>query len=163
MHSSILDAFESFDGRHVSPLRALIEGDPDVARIFEHVPGPHEVAASWVLKALAERGQMRDAELAGFLVRLSLLSEPDAILHLLQCAQYTPVAVARAMRDDLVPLYRHPRGLVRVWAFDAYIRGAEHPAELADTTERIRQGLADRQAAMRARARGLASELQIEV
>lgn len=159
----MIDAFEAFDGREVAPLKALVAEGPVVRRVLEHVPGPHEVAASWVLKAMAERGQMSDAELAGFLGRLSLLTEPDAVLHLLQTAQYAPQLVARALRDDMVPLYRHPKGLVRVWAFDAYIRGADHPAELDDTRERIRQGLGDRQAAMRARARGLAVEFGIEV
>jgi len=156
-------ALLAFDGRDVAPLRALAAQKPDLRRVLEHMPGPQEVAASWVAKALVERGEVGDAELAGLLARLALLREPDAILHVLQCAQYAPVAVARAMRADMGPLYRHPRGLVRVWAFDAYIRGAEHPEELSDTTERLRQGLRDRQAAMRARARGLASELGIEI
>lgn len=156
-------AFAAFDGRHVAPLRALVADGPEVRRVLEHVPGPHEVAASWVLKALAEDGRLTQVELAGFLGRLPLLTEADAILHLLQCAQHAPPPVARAMRDDLVPLYRHPRGLVRVWAFDAYIRGANHPAEMDDTEERLRQGARDRYAAMRARARGLAAELAIEL
>ena len=161
--NGMIAAFEAFDGREVAPLRGLVATDPEVRRVLEHVPGPHEVAASWVLKALVERGAVTAAELAGFLGRLGLLSEPDAILHVLQCAQHAPGPVARAMRDDLVPLYRHPRGLVRVWAFDAYIRGVEHPAELDDTSARIRQALEDRQAAMRARARGLAAEFGIDV
>ena len=80
------------------------------------------------------------------------MSEADAILHVLQSAQHAPQPVARGMREDLVPLYRHDRGLVRVWAFDAFIRGAKMPEERADVAERIRQGLGDRFAAMRARA-----------
>ena len=163
MSDPILSALARFDGKEVAPLRALVADGPEVRRVLEHVPGPHEVAASWVIKALVERRQVSEAELAGFLGRLALLGEADAILHVLQCAQHAPVVVARAMRPDLVPLYRHPRGLVRVWAFDAYIRGAEHPAELEDTAARIRQGLAERQAAMRARARGLAAEYGIDV
>ena len=134
MADDISEALRAFNGREVAPLKALVATGPEMRRVLEHVPGQHEVAASWVVKALVERGQVSDAELAGFLGRLSLVRQADAILHVLQCAQHGPVAVARAMRDDLVPLYRHPRGLVRVWAFDAYIRGAEHPAELEDIT-----------------------------
>ncbi|MEM9320789.1 MAG: hypothetical protein AAGA70_17565 [Pseudomonadota bacterium] len=156
-------AFEAFDGRRVAPLRALVAGNPDTRRVLDHVPGDHEIAASWVMKALAEAGRLSTADLAGFLARLPFLSEPDAVLHLLQSAQYAPQPVARAMRDDLVALYRHPRGLVRVWAFDAYVRGADLPAERADLAERIKAGTGNRYAAMRARARALAAQFDVEI
>ncbi len=163
MEDRLVETFEAFDGRRVATLRTLVAGEIEPKRVLEHLPGPYEIAASWVMKALAEAGRLSPAELAGFLSRLPLLTEADAILHVLQSAQHAPPPVARAMREDMVPLYRHPRGLVRVWAFDAFVRGSDIPAEQADVDARIRQGLGDRYAAMRARARALAKEYEVAV
>jgi hypothetical protein len=155
----IAAALAAFDGRHVAPLRVCV-GDAFSAAAMQALlialPGPHQIGASWMLKALAETGRLSDADLRATLQQLPALHEPDAILHVLQTVQYAPASDARALRDHLRPLYRHTRGMVRVWAFDAYCRGADLPAERADIAARIDAALTDRQAAMRARGRGLA-------
>ncbi len=158
-------ALAAFDGRKVGPLKEAVglPLKPEAeAALLDAVPGADQIGATWMVKALVETGRLSEAQLAEALVSLPNLTEPDAILHLLQSVQYAP-GLARALRPDLVPLYRHPRGLVRVWAFDAYCRGAILPEEQGDLAERITQGLRDRSKAMQARSRALAREFGVEI
>lgn len=149
-----------FDGKHVAPLReAAGKGAPEV--FLRHLAGPHQVAASWCLKAQAEAGRLRDAHYAEVFAALSTLSSADALLHVLQMVQHAPEA-ARPYRPEFVRLAGHPRLLVTVWAFDAYIR-TTRSGEEADRDARIRQGLRHRSKAMQARARGLAREFGVAV
>jgi hypothetical protein len=153
-----------FDGRRVETLRLLVSRglSPDgIAALIEAVPGRHETGASWMLKALAETGALSREQLTRVFASLPELTEPDAILHVLQMVRFDPVA-ARGVRDAMVPLAGHPRLLVNVWTFDAYCRSAFGPGADADRHERIRQGLRHRSKAMRARARALALEFGVD-
>lgn len=163
--AEITSALAAFDGRHVAPLRACVSGrvGPDgLATLLAALPGPDERGASWMLKALAESGRLPPAHMPAFLAKLPLLEDADAILHVLQSAQHAPADIARALRPALVPFYGHGRQLLRVWAFDAYCRGADMPAEAADIAERIGLGLGDRSKAMQARARALARDFGLD-
>ncbi len=158
----IAAALAAFDGKHTAPLKAALADDlsPDAeAALIAAVPGPDEVAATWVVKALVEKNRLGQHHLATLFDRLPQITEPDAALHLLQCAQHAPDA-ARILRPHLVAFYGHTKILLRVWAFDAYCRGADGSEDLS---ERIRQGLADRSAAMRARSKALANEFGIDL
>lgn len=159
-------ALDAFDGRHVAPLKDCVAEPLDgnaLETLIGAVTGSDQVGASWMLKAMAETGRLEPDAMAQVLESLPELTEPDAILHVLQMVQHAPASLAKTLRPALAPLHRHPRGLVRVWAFDAYCRGAETGAEREDVRERIRAGLTDRFAAMRARSRALAKLYGVEV
>lgn len=141
-----LAALYAFDGKRVAGLRTLARSnEPDAALIAE-LPGEHEVGASWVLKARAEAGVLSDEAKQSFSASLADLTEPDAILHVLQMVQYAPFASADVIR----PFLAHKRTLLRVWALDAMVRVA--PQEAAPL---VQAALNDESAAMRARARVL--------
>ncbi len=162
----IATALVGFDGKHVAPLKALASSKLDaeaMQALISYLPGPQEIGASWVLKALAETGRLPPPQMRAFFQCLPDLSDPDAILHVLQCAQHSGAELARSLRPDLPPLYRHPRGLLRVWAFDAYCRGATLPDEQSDLAERVAQALQDRSKAMQARARNLARDFGLSL
>ena len=130
----------SFDGRHVAPLRTLL--DAPLAEVMAEVPGPYEVAATWVLKAKAERGEIA----AGVFAKLPDLTQPDAVLHVLQMVQYA----SNERVPDLEPYLVHKKLLVRVWAIDALAR--TDPVAAAPHLE---AALRNPSAAMRARAKAL--------
>lgn len=158
----IAAALAAFDGTHTAPLKAVARDELSqdaLATLIAAIPGPDEVAATWLLKSLTEKARVGAGTLAEVFDRLPQLTAPDGVLHLLQCAQYAPDA-APVLRPHLSPFYGSKRILLRVWAFDAYCRGAA-PAE--DLSERIRQGLSDRSAAMRARSKALAREFGIDL
>lgn len=148
MKSDMLAALYAFDGKRVGGLKALVKADVADADLLALLPGPHEIAASWVLKARLEAGLLGQAARNGIYECLPKLSEPDAILHLLQMVQHAPHAEADVIR----PFLTHKRTLVRVWALDALARVA--PDEAAPLIE---AALDDPSAAMRARARALVS------
>ncbi|MFN3170161.1 MAG: hypothetical protein ACE37E_05665 [Hyphomicrobiales bacterium] len=148
MKSDALAALYAFDGKRVGGLKALIDADAADADLLALLPGPHEIAASWVLKARLEAGLLGEAAQNSIYECLPNLSEPDAILHLLQMVQHAPHAEADVIR----PFLTHKRTLVRVWALDALARVA--PNEAAPL---IKVALDDPSAAMRARARALVS------
>jgi HEAT repeat protein len=143
-----LAALYAFDGKRVAGLKPLVRADVPDAELLAELPGPHEIAASWVLKARLEAGLLGDAAQKAIFAHLPKLTEPDAILHLLQMVQHAPFASV----DDVRPLLAHKRTLVRVWALDAL--GHLAPDEAAPLIE---AALDDPSAAMRARARALAT------
>ncbi|MEX3017741.1 hypothetical protein [Gymnodinialimonas hymeniacidonis] len=158
----IAAALEAFDGTHVDPLRAVLAEpwSPEAEdALLAAIPGPEEVAATWLVKALVEKAQLGTGQVARAFERFSAVTEPDAALHLLQCAQFAPDA-APILRPHLTPYYGHSKILLRVWAFDAYCRGAP-PEE--DLTERIKQGVRMRHASMRARSKALARDFGIDL
>ncbi|MEJ6392859.1 hypothetical protein V8J82_06320 [Gymnodinialimonas sp. 2305UL16-5] len=158
----IITALAAFDGTRTAPLKTLLADDFSAdaeAALMAEIPSPHEVAATWVVKALVEAKRLGVGQLAVLFEQIPDLTEPDAALHLLQCAQYVSDA-APILRPHLSAFYGHPKILLRVWAFDAYCRGAP---ETEDLSERIRQGLTSRSAAMRARARSLAKAFDIDL
>lgn len=158
----IATALAAFDGTHTEPLKAVARDDlsPEaLASLLAAIPGEDEIAATWLMKALAGKGRIGAGTLAEVFERLPQITEPDAALHLLQCAQFAPDA-AKVLRPHLTPFYGSKKIFLRVWAFDAYCRGAA-PSE--DLSERIRQGLTDRSAAMRARSRALARDFDVDL
>ncbi|MBO6676139.1 MAG: hypothetical protein JJ908_13785 [Rhizobiales bacterium] len=148
MATDALAALYAFDGKRVAGLKALVKADIADADLLALLPGSHEIAATWVLKARLEAGLLGDAAQRQVFEPLPQLTEPDAILHLLQMVQLAPFASA----DDVRPFLTHKRTLVRVWALDALARLA--PDEAAPLIE---AALDDPSAAMRARARALAT------
>jgi hypothetical protein len=141
-----LAALYAFDGKRVAGLRSLVGSNVTDAALLDEMPGAHEIAASWVLKARAEAGGLSEEAKARLYDSLPELSEPDAILHLLQSVQHAPFASPDAIR----PFLSHKRTLLRVWAMDAMARVAP-----ADAAALVEAALEDDSAAMRARARAL--------
>lgn len=156
----IESALAEFNRRNVAPLRGLASR-ASAEGLLQYMTGPHQVAATWCLKAQAERAQLSQEEMARVFSALPELSQPDAILHVLQMVRFSP-DLARANRPYFVALAGHAKLLIRVWAFDAYIR-TSLPGEEEDRDERIRQGLQQRSKAMQARARNLAREFGVNL
>lgn len=146
MAAEALAVLYAFDGKHVADLRALARTNVSDKIFLDEMPGPNELAASWVLKARAEIGTLSDHSKLSLFDSLPKLSEPDAVLHMLQIVQHASAAPAETIR----PFLNHRRTLVRVWALDALARVA--PGEAAPL---IKAALEDTSAAMRARARAL--------
>lgn len=141
-----LAALYAFDGKRVAGLRTLARSDtPDEALLAE-LPGDHEVGASWVLKARAEAGALEEETGKALFDCLPKLTQPDAILHVLQMVQHAPAAAP----DVIKPYLMHKRTLLRVWALDALARVAPNEA-----VPLVQAALDDPSAAMRARARAL--------
>lgn len=141
-----LAALYAFDGKRVAGLRTLARSNVPDSVLLAELPGEHEIGASWVLKARAEADALNDEVRHSLFACLPDLTQPDAILHLLQMVQYAPFASADVIR----PLLAHKRTLLRVWALDAMVRVA--PQEAAAL---VYSALDDESAAMRARARAL--------
>lgn len=161
----IQKALAAFDGRRIAPLKDAVDLPltPEAeGAILDAVAGPDQVGATWMVKALAEAGRLSEAQLAEALADFPKLTEPDAILHLLQTVQYAP-GVAEPYLRNFVGLAGSDKLFLRVWAFDAYCRVAAMHGAMADVTDRIEQGLTDRSKAMQARARALAREFGVKV
>ncbi|ABD56905.1 hypothetical protein [Jannaschia sp. CCS1] len=160
--SDIIAALEAFDGTHTAPLKDVLRADlteKALATLLAEIPGIHEVPATWLIKALAEAGRIGSGTLAEVFERLPTLTKSDAVLHVLQCAQHAPDA-APILRPHLPAYFGAKTILLRVWVLDAYCRAAP-PEE--DLTDRIRQGLRNRSAAIRARSRALAQEFGVDL
>jgi phosphomannomutase len=83
----IEDALIRFDGRRVASLRLLVErgvSRDGIDTLIGALPGRHEIGASWMLKALGEKGALTGGDLAAVFLSLPALREADAILHVLQ-------------------------------------------------------------------------------
>ncbi|MDJ1016790.1 MAG: hypothetical protein QNJ35_09785 [Paracoccaceae bacterium] len=143
-------ALSDFDGKHVAPLKrvAVQVRSEDVCAF---ITGPEEIGATWVLKAIAEDGRASEKDIELAFEALSELSESDAILHVLQIAQFAPNA-ARAHQASIRALLIHKKTLVRVWALDAMVRAAPGSDEARRLVEEALKGP---QASLRARARAL--------
>ncbi len=148
MAADALAALYAFDGKRVAGLKALVKADIADADLLALLPGLHEIAATWVLKARLEAGLLGEVAQKSVYVHLPKLNAPDAILHLLQMVQHAPYAAV----EDVRPFLAHKRALVRVWALDALARLAPDEA-----VPLIEAALDDPSAAMRARARALAT------
>ncbi|QBY02446.1 hypothetical protein E2K80_18260 [Rhodophyticola sp. CCM32] len=162
--ADIQDALTRFDGVRVAVLQKVLAADlqPEAEEeLLARLDGPDQIGATWLVKALAEAGRLSDARMAAVFASLPELTEPDAVLHLLQTVQHAPHA-ARPHRQVLLRFAAARKLLVRVWAFDAYCRLAEGDAERADARERIARALTDRSKAMQARARALARVFGME-
>ena len=156
---TLTDAIEAFDGKTVTGLRgAAASYAPNDAGILLHhtrsTTPRHSIAATWILKALAEDNRAPD--LAPFMQTLPDQTGWEAILHLLQIARYAPEATAAEV-ETIVELTKHPKALVRTWALDAYCCAARaDPDLMPKARDMVHQTLGDGKASIRARARQLA-------
>lgn len=152
MSKRVNEALGAFDGRHVASLKRLVaEGlsESEVRAVLAALPGPHEVSATWVLKALAEADRLSvDAAGKAFGV-LGQLTDGDAILHALQMVQHLP-GPAGVARKQIETLLDHKKLLVQVWALDAMVR-----IDPAGGRPLVLEALDAPRASMRARARAL--------
>lgn len=118
------------DARSTAELEAVIEGgiDEDALALACHDPETSD-AASWIVKALAERGESGDLDLAHCLSALHTAENWPTQLHLLQTIQHAPDAaleIASAVLNHL----NAEKTLVRVWAMDALVHLATHQPNL---------------------------------
>ncbi len=157
---TVTDAIEAFDGKTVEVLRPAVKTfvPEDAGVLLDYTRSGnahHAVAATWILKALAEEGRAPD--FAPFLRTLPDKTDWEAILHILQIAQYSPEAAA-TQAEAITELTNHPKALIRTWALDAFCRAAlADPDLMPKARDMVHQGLGDEKASIRARARKLAS------
>ena len=156
---ALTQAIDTFDGAAAAVLRSAVTGFvPENAGVLldgtSSANPRHAVAATWILKALAEDGRAPD--LAPFLQTLPDQTDWEAILHLLQIARFAPEAAA-TQAQTIFDLTHHPKALVRAWALDAYCRAALVDRNLMPRArDMVHQALGDDKASIRARARQLA-------
>ena len=158
MMDQLDEALSEFDGKHVARLRAVVDAfDPAQAerlmRVCENGVARETVAASWVIKAVGERGNADAFDWPRLFRVLETAPDWECALHLLQSVQH----VADGPTDAQIrPWLDHTRLLVRVWALDAFVRLALHDDALRDEARaRIATAQADGPASLRARARAL--------
>ncbi len=157
---TLTDAIHAFDGKSIAVLRqAVDEFTPeDAGTLLSHVRSTkpqHAAASTWILKALAEDGRAPD--LAPYLRTLPDQTDWEAILHILQIAQYSPEAAA-TQAETITELSNHPRALVRAWALDAFCQAAlADPGLMPQARDMVHEALGAEKASIRARARQLAS------
>ncbi|MEL7239238.1 MAG: hypothetical protein AAGK78_10270 [Planctomycetota bacterium] len=157
MAGDLRTALDAFDGKHVAPLKALSRqaATADQGALADEVTGPRGVAATWVLKAIAEQGKLRSSIARSVFGELAGLSSWEAILHVLQLVQHAPEEAAEHA-DVIRDLLDHDKTLVRVWALDAFARVGPH----RDAKRLVMEALDAKQASMRARARQLVSRFE---
>ena len=153
--SALKAALAQFDGTHTAVLVEALDlarekrgelvalcGDADVA-----------VAATWVVKALVEKGEA--VNVSAVFATLHLQSEWPAQLHVLQCAQYDPDAAAGHV-EAIRGLIQSSKALVRVWSLDAFVHAADMRPDLRrEASEIVDAALNGKAASLRARAREL--------
>lgn len=152
--SRLRTALMAFDGVHTAPLVAA----KDVARadldglVALCDDADCAVAATWVVKALAEEGVAVD--LRGVIATLGRQTHWAAQLHVLQSVRFAPDAVENV--EDIRDLLNAKKALVRVWALDAFVRVADLRADLREEARAlVSAALAGKAASLRARARDL--------
>ncbi len=161
---SVVEAVLGFDGTHVEELKAAAEGfaseeaEPLMAFCESETPAIR-VAATWIVKALCERGEAGLLDMGRVFDRLGTETEWEALLHLLQSVQYVP-GPAIPQRETIEELLNHEKTLVSVWALDALVRIALETGEgLEGARDLVETALSGPKASLRARARQLASIL----
>ena len=153
--SRLRTALARFDGKHTAALVKAEElARDDLAGLVALCSDADvAVAATWVVKALAEKGVAVD--LARAFAGMRVDGPWDAQLHLLQCAQFAPEIVLTRI-DVVRALMDARKTLVRVWALDAFVRGADiEPAWRAEAARAVDVALDGGAASLRARARAL--------
>lgn len=158
---SVIEAVLAFDGRHVDDLRTALgeyrarDGESLIELCSSGEP-MNRVGASWMVKALLERGLEASLDLRAYFSRLDVEREPDVLLHILQSVRFAPDA-AMDHRAAVGKLLDHEKVLVGVWAMDALVRIALKGGEgLEEARRHVEEGLVHRKASVRARARHLA-------
>lgn len=145
-------AINEYDGKHVADLRraarafAADEAAALTKACLNGTPDQQE-AASWIIKALVEKGGAEALPMRQVFSALSGSLGWGTALHLLQCVQHLP---RMANVSQIAPWLNHHKLLVRIWALDA-LWHVDRPAALPLAQD----ALTDTSAAMRARARAL--------
>ena len=130
----------SYDGKRVAPFRAVAEAVrctpesamPQLLDLAASDEASLQVGATWVVKYLAERGDAPSGDAAARLIDLlQQVTEPDAILHLLQTLPHIEIPAGRreALGRDLKRLIRSRRAFIRAWAYNGLgVLAAADPA-----------------------------------
>ena len=159
----VSEACAEFDGRDTEPLERChdeMSARPDYFDALCAAVGVQQVAATWLLKRLFEKGYSPDkTETGKHLDRLNVITNWEAQLHVCQSVRYLdlPSSQTEQLADWLAPLLRHKRPFLRAWSLDALVHMSK-----ADKTYRSAAEIAlanaeqDEAASVRARARNLA-------
>ena len=168
-NAAVIEAITTYDRRHVGALRAVAEAAPlseeAVATVLDHCASSlpaRRIAASWLLKAIAERGQALEGEnLRRFVGLLGQFKTWESHLHVCQAIGHWPVdqdilePVLEFLRRDLL----HSSTLVRVWALDGLMRLADQHPQLEDVAlDALKAAREDKSASMQARIRHILEE-----
>lgn len=136
----IAETLRSYDRKRVAPFRAVAEAVrgapegavPQLLALAASDEAALQVGATWVVKYLAERGNPPRGEAAARVVGLlERVSEPDAVLHVLQTLPHLEIPADRreTLASTLKHLTRSPRALIRAWAYNGLgVLAAADPA-----------------------------------
>jgi len=154
---TLIDAIMGFNGKHIAKLRSAAERfrARDATDLAKMCLGADAVAATWVVKALCEKGRANELDLNRVFAALGEDLDWEAALHLLQSVKYAPNAAA-PFASAIINFLDHPKVLVRVWALDAFVRlSLVAPKYQSDAKVRVNDALSAKAASLRARARVL--------
>lgn len=163
-------AIAGFDGRHVASLESVssrLQASPAVLRdlVAKCLSGNEaaQVAASWILRRLLERGAVPPpGTLDRLIAGMGRIEGWETRLHLAQSFQWLAPNEAQALTAArvLADWYGSEKSFVRAWACDAIWRlGLRHGGLEAEARRIAALAEADPAASVRARARNLPREL----
>lgn len=159
----IAATLRSYDGKRVTPFRAVAEAVQDTPRqAIPHLldlatddEPALQVGATWVIKYLAERGHPPTERAAAQAIDLlDRAQAPDAVLHLLQTLPHMeiPADCCAKLRRTLDRLIGSRRAFIRAWAYNGLGVLASADPDLRDEVEALFAAATEREtAAVRAR------------
>lgn len=136
----IAEKLRSYDGKRVAPFRAVAEAVqdasasamPELLTLAASDEAALQVGATWVVKYLADQGDAPRGEAAARVIDLlERVSEPDAVLHLLQTLPHLEIPGDRreGLGRALKRLIRSRRAFIRAWAYNGLgVLAAADPA-----------------------------------
>ena len=169
------DVLSDFDNRSTGSLEAWLDELPEAPGLTEEVaqellgltatePGRLGAAATWMLKALLERGLVLERKQVARLGRtLDSLTDPWAALHVCQSVRFFQVTARNV--SQFARFFERcaatDQKFLRAWSIDGYWRLAQaHERLLPRALELLEHGAKDTAASVKARVRNIRRDMQ---
>lgn len=163
-------AIADFDGRHVAALEPVATRlQPSDSSLRDLVAkclsgsAPEQVAASWILRRVLERGaRLPPGTLDRLIAGMGRIAGWESQLHLAQSFQWLEPNEAQALNAarTLIDWFGSDKPFLRAWSCDALWRlGLRHGSLTAEARRVAALAEADPAASVRARARNLPQAL----
>ena len=163
-HSALQNAILEWDGKSASAIKTIYLQFREFDEFQECSLSMLKDAelqrgASYLLKQwLSDGGSLSAADVKKIHQCLPSVNDWQALLHLLQSAEYLPVGKAEksSVEFTLRRHLTHPNTFVRAWAFHAfYWLARQYPEYRADAEQFLNMAMADEPASVKARVRHL--------
>ena len=168
------EVLSHFDNRSTQSLEAWLDELPEARGLTEEVaqelleltaiePDRFAAAATWMLKALLERGLVLERKQVARLARtLDALTDPWAALHVCQSMRFflVPARNASQFARFLERCASSDQKFLRAWSVDGYWRLSQaHERLLPRALELLEQGANDPAASVKARVRNIRRDI----